>query len=63
MGDTVEGVCYRWPFQEEEADKTFFGQLEEATHLQAFHLKGDLNDPDIFWRGNTEGIHEISGTY
>ncbi|GAB0178073.1 mitochondrial enolase superfamily member 1 [Grus japonensis] len=42
------------PVQEEEADEAFFRQLEEATHLQAFHHMGYLNHPDIYWRGNTE---------
>ena len=31
MGDTVVGVCYRPPDQEEEVDKVFCRQLEVAS--------------------------------
>ncbi|XP_063280190.1 uncharacterized protein LOC134564864 isoform X3 [Prinia subflava] len=52
-GDTVVGVCYRLPEQEEEVDEAFYRQLEAASQFQALVLVGDLNYPDICWRSNT----------
>ena len=47
MGDTVVGVCYRPPDQEEEVDEAFYRQLEVASQSQALVLVGDFNRPDI----------------
>ncbi|GAB0207135.1 mitochondrial enolase superfamily member 1 [Grus japonensis] len=53
MGDTVVGVYYRPPDQEEEVDEAFYRQVEVASQSQALVLMGDLNHPDICWKGNT----------
>ncbi|GAB0206453.1 hypothetical protein GRJ2_003110900 [Grus japonensis] len=52
MGDTVVGVYYRPPDQEEEVDEAFYRQLEVASRSQALVLMGDFNHPDICWKGN-----------
>ncbi|GAB0208404.1 hypothetical protein GRJ2_003306100 [Grus japonensis] len=52
MGDTVVGVDYRPPDQEEEVNEAFYRQLEVASQSQALVLMGDLNHPDICWKGN-----------
>ncbi|GAB0206503.1 hypothetical protein GRJ2_003115900 [Grus japonensis] len=52
MGDTVVGVYYRPPDQEEEVDEAFYRQLEVASRSQALVLMGDFNCPDICWKGN-----------
>lgn len=51
-GDTVVGVYYRPPDQEEEVDEAFHKQLEVAAHSQALVLMGDFNYPDICWTTN-----------
>ncbi|GAB0205340.1 hypothetical protein GRJ2_002999600 [Grus japonensis] len=43
----------RPPDQEEEVDEAFYRQLEVALRSQALVLMGDLNHPDICWKGNT----------
>ena len=48
-GDTVVGVYYRPPDQDEEADEAFQKQLDVASHSQALVLMGDFNYPDICW--------------
>ncbi|GAB0208952.1 hypothetical protein GRJ2_003360900 [Grus japonensis] len=53
MGDTVVGVYYRPPDQEEEVDEAFYRQLEVASQSQALVLMGDFNHPDICWKSNT----------
>ncbi|GAB0209615.1 hypothetical protein GRJ2_003427200 [Grus japonensis] len=53
MGDTVVGVYYRPPDQEEEVDEAFYRQLEVALRSQALVLMGDFNHPDICWKSNT----------
>jgi len=58
MGVAAVSVCYRLSVQKEDADEALFRRLEEATHLQAFHLMGDSNHPDICWSDNTEGHKE-----
>ncbi|GAB0208991.1 hypothetical protein GRJ2_003364800 [Grus japonensis] len=50
MGDTVVGVYYRPPDQEEEVDEAFYRQLEVASRSQALVLMGDINHPDICWK-------------
>ncbi|XP_048786380.1 uncharacterized protein LOC125686444 [Lagopus muta] len=52
MADTVVGVCYRPPDQEEEVDEAFHKQLEAASRSQALVLMGDFNYPDICWKSN-----------
>ena len=52
MGDTVVGVCYRPPDQEEEVDEAFYRQLEVALQTQALVLMGDFSHPDICWKTN-----------
>ncbi|GAB0199938.1 mitochondrial enolase superfamily member 1 [Grus japonensis] len=52
MGDTVVGVYYRPPDQDEEVDEAFYRQLEVALRSQALVLMGDFNHPDICWKGN-----------
>ncbi|KAJ7416114.1 glycerol kinase [Pitangus sulphuratus] len=52
-GDTVVGVCYRPPEQEEEVNEAFYRQLEAASQSQALVLVGDFNYSDICWRNNT----------
>ena len=42
MGDTVVGICYRPPDQEEEVDEAFYRQLEVVSQPQALLLIGDL---------------------
>ncbi|GAB0207732.1 hypothetical protein GRJ2_003238900 [Grus japonensis] len=53
MGDTVVGVDYRPPDQEEEVNEAFYRQLEVASQSQALVLMGDFNHPDICWKSNT----------
>ncbi|GAB0207763.1 hypothetical protein GRJ2_003242000 [Grus japonensis] len=50
MGDTVVGVDYRPPDQEEEVNEAFYRQLEVASRSQALVLMGDFNHPDICWK-------------
>lgn len=52
-GDTVMGICYVFPGQKEEIDKSFFRKMEEASRSQALVLIGDFNHPSICWRYNT----------
>ena len=52
IGDTVAGVCYRPPDQEEEVDEAFYKQLEVALPHPALVLMGDFNHPDICWQSN-----------
>ena len=52
IGDTVAGVCYRPPDQEEEVDEAFYKQLEVALPPPALVLMGDFNHPDICWQSN-----------
>ncbi|GAB0206764.1 mitochondrial enolase superfamily member 1 [Grus japonensis] len=41
------------PDQEEEVDEAFYRQLEVASESEALVLMGDINHPDICWKGNT----------
>ena len=41
IGDTVVGVCYRPPDQEDEMDEAFYKQLEVALRFTALILMGD----------------------
>ncbi|KAK4818855.1 hypothetical protein QYF61_020074 [Mycteria americana] len=50
--DTVVGVCYRPPNQDEETDELFCKQLGEASRLLALVLVGDFNLPDVCWKYN-----------
>ncbi|KAF4804354.1 hypothetical protein TURU_008626 [Turdus rufiventris] len=51
-GNTVVGVCYRLP-EQEEVDEAFYRQLEAASQSQVLVLVGDFNYPDICWKSNT----------
>jgi len=53
MGDTIVGVYYRSPDQEEEVDEAFYRQLKVAPQSQALVLLGDFNHPDISWEDHT----------
>ncbi|KAJ7397045.1 mitochondrial fission process protein 1 [Pitangus sulphuratus] len=50
--DTVVGICYRPPKQEDEVDEAFYKQLEVVSESQALVLMGDFKFPDIVWRSN-----------
>ncbi|GAB0180450.1 hypothetical protein GRJ2_000510300 [Grus japonensis] len=54
-GDTVVGVCYRPPDQEDQADDALYRQIGAASCSQALVLMGDFNHPDICSRDNTAG--------
>jgi len=47
MGDTVVGVYYRPPNQEEEVDEVFYKQLKVASQSQGPVLMGDFHHCDI----------------
>jgi len=53
MGDTVVGVYYRPPDQEEKIDEAFYRQLKVASQSQALILMGDCNHADNCWRDHT----------
>ncbi|GAB0179400.1 hypothetical protein GRJ2_000405300 [Grus japonensis] len=53
MGDTVAGVYYGPPDQEEEVNEAFYRQLEEALRSLALVLMGDFNRHGTCWKGNT----------
>ena len=59
--DTVMGVCYRPPNQEEEMDKTLYRQLGEVSRSLPLVLVGDFNFPDICWIYNTWRFLECLG--
>ncbi|GAB0182131.1 hypothetical protein GRJ2_000678400 [Grus japonensis] len=54
-GDTIVGVCYRPPAQEDRVDEAPYRQIGAASCSQALVLMGDFNNPDTCWRGNTAG--------
>jgi len=47
MGDTVVGVYYKLPDQEQEVDEASYRQLKVTSQLQTLVLMGDFNRPDI----------------
>ena len=49
MGDTVVGVYYRSPDQEEEVDEAFYKQLVVVSRSWTLVLMGNFNYPDICW--------------
>jgi len=53
MGDSVVGVYYRPPDQEEEVDEDFYRHLNAASQSQALVVMGDFNHPDICWEDHT----------
>jgi len=53
MCDTVVGVYYRLPDQQEEIDETFCRHLKLASQSQTLVLMGDFNHPDICWEDHT----------
>ncbi|GAB0188484.1 hypothetical protein GRJ2_001313700 [Grus japonensis] len=52
-GDTIVGVCYRPPNQEDQKDKALYRQIGAASRSQALVLMGDFNHSNICWRDNT----------
>lgn len=52
------GICYG-PSGEEEVDKAFFRQLEEASCSQVLVFTGDLKQPDICWKNNTAELKQL----
>ena len=58
MGDTVVGVYYRPPDQEEEVDEAFYKQREVALQSSAL-LMGDFSHPDMSWLSN-RAVHKRS---
>ncbi|KAK4808573.1 hypothetical protein QYF61_009876 [Mycteria americana] len=51
--DTLLGVCYRPPNQDEEADEAFYKQLAGVSQSLALVLMGNFNLPDVCWKYNT----------
>lgn len=56
MGAVVVGIYSRPPDQDEDIDKAFFQQLEEALCLQILVLMGELNYLDICQKDDTAGL-------
>jgi len=52
MGDSVVGVSYRPPDQEEQVDEPFYRQLKVASPSQALVIMGDFSHPDNCWKDN-----------
>jgi len=52
-GDSIVGVCYRPPNQEDRVDEALCRQIGAASRSQALVLMGDFNHPDICWQDNT----------
>ncbi|GAB0183292.1 hypothetical protein GRJ2_000794500 [Grus japonensis] len=52
-GDTIEGVCYRPPEQDDQVDEALYRQIGAASCSQALVFMGALNQPNICWRDNT----------
>ena len=51
--DTLLGVCYGPPNQDEEANEVFYKRLAEVPQLLALVLMGYFNLPYICWKCNT----------
>ncbi|KAF4793362.1 hypothetical protein TURU_112092 [Turdus rufiventris] len=51
--DTLLGVCYHPPNQEEEVNNLFYKQLDNISGSSAIVLVGDFNLLDICWELNT----------
>jgi len=51
--DTMMGVSYRPPNQDEEANEIFYKKLREVSQSLAFVLMGDFNLPEVYWKQNT----------
>lgn len=50
--DITLGICYRLSAQRDEADATFFRQMEETLWLLVIVLLGDFNNSYVCWKGN-----------
>jgi len=46
-GDTIVGVCYRPPDQEDQVDGALYRQTGTASHSQPLILMEDFNRPNI----------------
>ncbi|KAK4818760.1 hypothetical protein QYF61_018932 [Mycteria americana] len=51
--DSMVGVCYRPPNQDEEADDIFYKQLGEISQSLVLVVVGVFNLPDVCWKYNT----------
>ncbi|GAB0204837.1 hypothetical protein GRJ2_002949300 [Grus japonensis] len=58
-GDTIVGVCYRPPDQQDQVDEAICRQIGAASCSQPLVLMGNFNNPSICWRGKT-ARHEQS---
>jgi len=54
-GDTIAGICYKPPDQEDQAHEALYRQTGADSCSQALVLLGNFNHPDICWRENTAG--------
>ncbi|GAB0205858.1 hypothetical protein GRJ2_003051400 [Grus japonensis] len=54
-GDTIVGVCYGPPDQEDRMDEALYRQMGAASCSQALVLMGDFNHPNICWTDNIGG--------
>ena len=61
MGDTVVGICYRPPDQDEEVEEAFYRQLIAASQLHALVIMGDFKYPDICWKAYSasQAVQEV----
>lgn len=59
MGDTIVGVYYKSPEQEEEIDVAFYKQLEVTSWSQMLILMEDFNHCDIAWKSALPGTHSV----
>lgn len=62
MNDNEVGVCYRLSDQEEQADDSFYRQLEVASCSQALVLLGHFIHLIICWR-NSRAEHKWSRSF
>ncbi|KAJ7417868.1 hypothetical protein WISP_62321 [Willisornis vidua] len=49
----LQGVCYRPPSHDEDADELFFKELRDTSKSTALVLVGDFNLPEINWQHHT----------
>jgi len=54
-GDTIVGVYYRPPDQEEAVNEAFYRHLKAASQSQTLVLIEDFNHPVTCWKDNTAG--------
>jgi len=54
-GDTIVGICYRPPDQQDCTDKALYRQTGADSCSQALVLVGDFNHPNVYWQDNIAG--------